>query len=85
MKIYKVRFLDITGKEVAEFGFYESEYDAGIRKAEVMRFITMHGHLDVREITVIPDSRKAISSYEGDPEDIPYYELKGTKNERGNL
>ncbi len=58
MKIFKVRFLDILGKEVAEFGFYESRVDAMKRWDEIIQTIKSPGYMDIREITVIPDSEK---------------------------
>jgi len=57
-KIYKVRYLDSLGKEAAEFGFYESREDAMIRWNEVVNLIKMPGSMDIREITVIPDTKK---------------------------
>ena len=56
MTIYKVRFLDTTGKEVAEFGFYEVLPDAERRRAEVASHISQPGTLEIRTIVAIPPS-----------------------------
>jgi len=57
MTIYKVRFLDELGKEVAEFGFYEDKGDAERRRAEVALFVKQRGSLEIREITPNPPSQ----------------------------
>ena len=57
MTIYKVRFLDMLGKEVAEFGFYECKDDARRRKLEVSRLIKQEGNIEIREITPKPPSK----------------------------
>ena len=76
MNIYKVRFLDTLGKEVAEFGFYESKFDAEKRRAEVANLIKMKGVLDIRTIEVIPDSEKAEKVKNKQDENSSYYSLK---------
>jgi len=62
IKIYKVRYLDVTGREVAEFGFYESRSDAMRRWQEVQPLVKMPGRMDIREITVVPDTEKNMES-----------------------
>jgi hypothetical protein len=76
VKIYKVRFLDVVGKEVAEFGFYESRSDAISRAGEVTNMISMPGTLDIREITVIEDSYKMANRPRPEKE---YYEIKDSR------
>jgi hypothetical protein len=56
MTIYNVRFLDVFGKEVAEFGFYEDEGDAQRRRAEVASHIKQEGLLEIRKIVPQPPS-----------------------------
>ena len=63
LKIYKIRFLDIMGHEVAEFGFYESKRDAERRWHEVQDKINMPGSLDIREISVNRSSYKLAAQY----------------------
>jgi hypothetical protein len=48
--IYKVRMLDMVGKEVAEFGFYEDSLDAERRRAEVASMTMMPGILDITSV-----------------------------------
>jgi len=62
IKIYKVRYLDVIGREVAEFGFYESRSDAMRRWHEVQPLVKMPGRMDIREISVVPDTKKSIES-----------------------
>jgi len=72
MKIHKVRLLDVLGKEVAEFGFYEDYEDAERRRAEVASMIHSPGTLEVRSISVVPSVRnKAVEA------GLDYYVLKG--------
>ena len=71
MKIYKVRYLDLMGVEVAEFGFYESRTDAIKRANEVLSKLKGNkGSLDIREINVIEDSNKQHEISEKDFYDI---------------
>ncbi len=76
MKIYKVRFLDVIGKEVAEFGFYENKDDARRRMLEVKPLITMPGTMDIREISVVEDSYKKASELGTTVEEASFYKLK---------
>jgi len=78
-KIYKVRFLDALGHEVAEFGFYEDRADAMKRWHELIGKINMPGSLDIREISVVPSSKKMEDMYG----EVSYYELKETKDTKG--
>ena len=71
MTIYKVRFLDVLGKEVAEFGFYESKDDAERRRREVAPMITSPGTLEVRPISIIPSAKQVAEDF-----NIDYYVLK---------
>jgi len=72
MKVHKVRLLDVLGKEVAEFGFYEDLEDAERRRAEVASMIKVPGTLEVRSISVVPSVR-AKATEAG----LDYYILKG--------
>jgi len=82
LKIYKVRFLDVVGKEVAEFGFYESPDDARRRALEVSKLVKSPGTMDIRAISVIPSSVKvAEKSGMSLEEALGYYELKEEANE----
>ena len=77
MKIYKVRFLDVLGKEIAEFGFYESPDDARRRGVEVSKIIQAPGTIDIRAISVVPTShRVAEKSGMTIKEALDYYGLK---------
>ncbi len=58
MKIYKVRFLDVLGKEIAEFGFYEDKKDAERKKKEIALILKAPGLLEVRTIGVIVSTKK---------------------------
>jgi len=62
IKIYKVRYIDTLGQEVAEFGFYESRADAMRRWLEVQHLVKMPGQMDIREISVVPDSKKSLNN-----------------------
>ena len=57
MKIYKVRFLDVLGKEQAEFGFYEAREDAERRRAEVAILVKQPGTIEIRVIVPEPPSQ----------------------------
>ncbi len=74
MKIYKVRLIDPLGKEVAEFGFYESRRDAMVRLTEVAELVKSTGTLEIRTISVVPDSDNTNGEMKIAEKD--YYELK---------
>jgi len=74
MKIYKVRFLDELGKEIAEFGFYEDLGDAERRRAEVASRISQRGSLEIRTIVPTPPSEFVDRRIRLDTEIV--YELK---------
>ncbi len=73
--IFKVRFLNLLGKEVAEFGYFESELDAESRRAEVARTIykrtlpSEKGTMDILKIKVELNSKRQ-------PPIAEHYEIK---------
>jgi len=76
LKIYKVRYLDVFGHEVAEFGYYESRKDAMQRWNEISGKINMPGSMDIREISVVRDSEMISGMYGQNADELPHYELK---------
>lgn len=75
--VYKVRFLDVIGKEIAEFGFYEDEDDARRRLIEVNSMAKGPGKLEIREIKVVRSTAKvAEENGLGINEALDYYTLK---------
>ena len=77
MTIFKVRFTDIMGKEVAEFGFYEEEGDARRRMLELASLVSGPGKLEIRVIDVVPSVEKAATNSGLEVSDaLNYYALK---------
>jgi hypothetical protein len=76
MRAYKVRFIDVLGKEVAEFGFYENKDDARRRLLEVKKIVSMPGTMDIREIDIVPDSFKLADEFGTTVEEASFYEIK---------
>jgi len=74
MEIYKVRFLDELGKEVAEFGFYEDLGDAERRRGEVAKKVRQRGVIDIR--TIIPTPPSALVDRRKKPDTVTAYDLK---------
>jgi hypothetical protein len=72
IKIYKVQALDVLGKEIADFGFYEAIEDAERRRGEIAAIMALKGTVEIKEIDVVPSSKKTTKEFEG----APYYELK---------
>ena len=65
------------GKEVAEFGFYESEGDARRRMIEVDTMSPMaSGTADIREIFVIEETGAMAKKLNQSESQLDYYNLK---------